>query len=121
MIKIFLICFIVLLFLSSSVSCYDVSNTKEADCITLSGTIAEIYEAGDKDIVIKLDGHNEHFYINRGLERGLDLNELTQTLKGREIEIKYPRKMRLMSPANSSAHILEMKFQGQPLFSEFAK
>jgi hypothetical protein len=44
----------------------------EKDCLSLKGMVSEVYEGGVNDVVFKLQGLDKEFYINRGLERGLD-------------------------------------------------
>lgn len=59
---------------------------EEKDCLILKGTGSEIYEAGTKEVVVKLNGLDKEFYINRGL----DLKKLPAELTNKEIVIKYP-------------------------------
>lgn len=40
---------------------------EEEDCEVLMGTVTEIHEGGVKDVVIKLRGYKQVFYINRGI------------------------------------------------------
>ena len=44
----------------------------EDRALVKSGTVTEIYEIGELDVVFKLAETDQRFYINRGLERGLE-------------------------------------------------
>ena len=90
----------------------------ENDCLSLRGLVTEINESGTKDVSFKLQGINKTFYVNRGLERGLDLDKLRGTLINEEIEIKYPKYWTPLDPTNSIRHISKIECKGQTIFTE---
>jgi len=90
----------------------------EDDCLSLKGTVSEVYEAGVKDVVFKLEGLDKQFYINRGLERGLDLERLRADLTHKEIIVKYPKYWTPLDPANSVRHVSKIVCDGKVVFSE---
>ena len=90
----------------------------EKDCLSLKGTVVEIYEAGVNDIVFKLEGLDKEFYVNRGLERGLDLAELRSQMTNKEILIKYPKYWTPLDPGNSTRHISKIECDGRIIFTE---
>src|SRR5688572_27572289 len=57
----------------------------EEDCLLTKGLVSQIYESGDKDISFRLHGREKIFYINRGLEQGLNLSKLKADLLNNEI------------------------------------
>jgi len=90
----------------------------EKDCLSLTGKVTDIYEGGVKDVVFKLEGFDREFYINRGLERGLELNNLRAQLINKEILIKYPKYWTLLDPGNSVRHISKIEHESQTVFTE---
>lgn len=76
------------------------------------------FEGGVKDVVFVLDGHKENYYINRGLEQGLTIDDLKQQLKGKEVTIKYPNYWSILDPSKSIRHIAKVEFEGKTIFSE---
>lgn len=52
-----------------------------------SGQVIEVKEGGDNDVVITLAGDSRVYYINRELERGIDLNRFSKQLKGEQIRL----------------------------------
>lgn len=54
-----------------------------------------------KDVAIVLEGDPRVYYINRGLERGLSLDQLTQQIQGNQVTL-HVIEMRLWSPLNPS-------------------
>lgn len=90
----------------------------EKDCLRLTGTVSDVYEAGVKDVVFKLQGLDRTFYINRGLEKGLDLTQLRADLTNQEIVILYPKYWTPLDPGNSVRHITKIECNGKTVFSE---
>lgn len=90
----------------------------EKDCLVLKGTVSEVYEAGTKDVIFKLDGFDKEFYVNRGLEKGMDLKKLRADLVNKEIVIKYPKYWTPLNPTNSIRHVSKIEFDGRTIFTE---
>ena len=90
----------------------------EKDCVSLKGTVSEIYEAGVSDVVFKLQEHDRTFYINRGLERGLNLKKLRTDLTNKKINILYPKYWTPLDPFNSVRHISKIECDGRTVFTE---
>jgi len=64
-----------------------VSASNEADCNVVKGTVVKIHEGGENDIVFRLKEDSKIYYINRGLEKGLTFEGLTEKVMDREITI----------------------------------
>ena len=91
---------------------------EEGECSTIKGTVVQIYEAGTRDVVFKLEGQRQKFYVNRGLQRGLKLQQLRAKLMGREITIKYPRYWTPLDPINHIRHISKLELDGKTIYTE---
>ena len=89
----------------------------EKDCLSFSGVVVNIYEGGVHDIVFRFRDNPKLYYINRGLERGLRLDSLSNLLQ-KEITIKYPKYWTPLDPGNASRHISKIEFEGRTIFSE---
>lgn len=88
----------------------------ERDCLIVKGRVIEIKEGGVNDIVLRLADQDQTFYVNRGLERGLELEKLKTELMDKEITIKYPKYWTPLG--NSSKHISKIESAGRTIFSE---
>ena len=88
----------------------------EKDCLIVRGTVIEITEVGVKDVVFRLAGQDRTFYVNRGLERGLELEKLRAELMDKEITIKYSKYWTPLG--NSSKHISKIEFSERTIFTE---
>lgn len=89
----------------------------ENELTVTNGTVAQILEGGENDIIFRLRETDERFYINRGLEQGLTIKELRQELLGSKITLKYPEYWSLLG-GGSTHHISKVEFQGRTIFSE---
>ena len=117
--KTYLIILAGLIFIATvTLSLRPVTVAAEQDCQSLTGTVTEIYEGGIRDVVFKLQGKKQTYYINRGLARGLVLNDLQNRLIGREIVIKYPEHWTLLDPNRTVVHVSKIEHGSQILFSE---
>jgi hypothetical protein len=114
----FLLSACVSLFAVAILSLRPVSIPEERDCLTARGIVTEISEGGVKDLVIRLSGRKEYFYVNRGLERELNLNDLKDQLTGKEILLKYANHWTPLDPARMSIHISKIEYRGRTLFTE---
>lgn len=92
----------------------------EAEAARTSGKVIQIWEASDKDIFFRLSGDPKRYYINRGLERGLDLSQLEADLMGHEVEFLYPSHWTPLDPGQKTIHLAALRKDGAYLFSEFA-
>lgn len=91
---------------------------EESGALISKGTVTKIYESGVKDVFFELKGIDKKFYVNRGLERGLNLDELQAELINKEIVIKYPKYWTPLDPDNSVRHISKVESEGRTIFTE---
>jgi hypothetical protein len=90
----------------------------ENKAISENGIVTEIYTNKGNDIVFILENTKRRFYINRGLENGLELNNLKQKLVGNPIVVKYPKYWTPLDWNNSVRHISKVEYNGEILFNE---
>jgi hypothetical protein len=77
---------------------------------TLKGTVTGVVCYGDtRDISFSVKGQSKSYYINHGMDKGLDCRALTDMLVGREAEISY------VSPVT---HINRLSYNGAVIYSE---
>jgi hypothetical protein len=87
----------------------------EEDCLVTKGIVASIQEGSSFDVVFTLHT-NQKFYINRGLENGLNIDTLRKNILLQEVTIKYPR---YASPFGSAAiHLSKLEHGDKILYSE---
>jgi hypothetical protein len=95
-----------------------VPKCKGENCLSFSGTVHRIFEGGENDVIFQFMESDRLFYINRGLEQGLILEELQNRLMGKELTVYYPRYWTPLDPRGSIKHVSTVEFDGQVLFDE---
>ena len=93
----------------------------EGECDQVTGVVAHVFEGSSYDVCFRLQDSDKLYYINRGLEQGLVLEELRRDLLGQEITLKYPRYWTPLDPANATRHVSKLEFGERVLFDETKK
>jgi hypothetical protein len=110
----------VLLFLATK-ACSPVPRSAEKACLVDEGVITQVEIAGTNDILFNLAENPKRYYINRGLERGLDFDQFKTRLIGRHVVVKYPRYWTPLDPLSRTRHIRKLESQDSIIYSEFKK
>ena len=89
------------------------------NCEIITG-IAESVRAGDGpgDVVVQIADDNAYYYINRGLDYGLHLPDLQESLVGQEVTVAYVRHWSTLNLAGRNRHIASISVAGQEIYSE---
>jgi len=107
----FIICILVCVCLNS----YVVQNPKLEECYIQTETIISIKEGSAFDIVFS-DIHGDHYYINRGLEMGLNLDSLNAKVLNKTVTLHLPN---LLGGLVISEHIAQLEVGEEIIFTEF--
>lgn len=89
-----------------------------SELLVAEGQVVKIFEGGTHDIAFRLKGDKTMYYINRGMEYGLNLEELQNELTGNNVTIKYPEHWTLLDPKNRVKHLCILEYNGKELFNE---
>ena len=92
-----------------------ISNPQPEDCEIKKQEIVEIKEGTSYDIVF-YTSDGERFYINRGLEQGLEIEALTTQLIGKKATFHLAK---VMGGLRTSDHIAQLALEEQIIFTEF--
>ena len=96
-----------------------VSILPEEECLVVTGEVEHIFEGGPYDVVFRLRNDPKRYYINRGLENGLDLQVLKNELLGKEVTLTYPDHWTPLDPKKTTIHISKVEFGNVIVYSEF--
>ena len=91
----------------------------EEKAVVVQGLVVDIFEGGVKDVVFKLNDDNSSYYINRGLEYGLIIEDFKEKLVGNQVILKYPQYWTPLDWNNKIRHISKLEFNDEVLFNEF--
>ena len=81
-IKITLVSFSLIILIIAVLIFRPVPIVSESNAISEIGIVREIYSNKGNDIIFVMENTDRRFYINRGLENGLELNNLKEKLIG---------------------------------------
>ncbi len=91
-----------------------INNVRAEDCIIKEIIITEIKEGSAFDVVL-YDNKEEVYYINRGLERGVDISVLEEKLLNKKATLHLYKFW-----FGASEHISQLEDDKEVLFSEFS-
>ncbi len=95
-----------------------IQNIEASQCAVAEGNVTAVFEGGEKDIVFKLNNRSGSYYVNRGMEKGLSLGALQDTLIGKPIKIWYVHNNSLLTFFSSTKHISRLDIAGTTAFNE---
>ena len=102
---------IAILFLLSS--CI-INNPKPEDCVVVDVKITKIALGSDHDVVFH-DNGTDFYYINKGLERGLNLDSLNTKVLNKTVTLHLAKVL----GGITSEHISQMTLGDEIIFTEF--
>ncbi|WP_111682356.1 hypothetical protein [Winogradskyella tangerina] len=91
-----------------------IQNPKPEDCAVIDVKISKISEGSSNDIVFHDDG-TDFYYINRGLERGLNLDSLKTKVLNKTVTLHLAKVM----GGVTSEHISQLALGDDIIFTEF--
>ncbi|PTM11683.1 MAG: hypothetical protein DA407_01070 [Bacteroidetes bacterium] len=90
-----------------------INNPKSEECQIIKITIKSITEGSSYDIMFH-DNGTDLYYINRGLERGLNLETLNAKVLNKTVTLHLPKLL-----FGTSEHIAQMAIGDDIIFTEF--
>ncbi|MBC8755539.1 hypothetical protein H2O64_12755 [Kordia sp. YSTF-M3] len=96
-----------------------VTTVNSDDCVLISGKIVSIEEGTSNDIQIRLENDSHYYYINRGLEKGVNLEQLSSKVLNKTVTLYCPNRWTIVSPDGIVPHISKMEKGTTVVYSEF--
>ena len=85
----------------------------------ISGQVETIGSPCCKDVGVRLRGDHHFYYINRGVESGVDVQALSQRLEGEQISMRViETRWSPLNPQKRTVPIAEIKYNGEVLYSK---
>ena len=91
---------------------------EEKDAITVEGVVVGVYETGANDVFFKLNEDDVRYYVNRGTELGLNVDNLREKLIGNQVVLKYPNYWTPLDWNNKIRHLSKIEFNNEIIFNE---
>lgn len=91
------------------------------DCISVDGVIIKVWgHEKSKDINIRI-GDGRHYYINRGLEKGLIESQFSKKIMNKEITIHYADHWTPLDPSGKVRHVARVSHGEEILYDEIVE
>ena len=91
-----------------------IQNPKPEECVVKTIKVTKITEGGVKDIVFH-DAGTDYYYINRGLEQGLNLDSLKTKVLNKTVTLHLAKVL----GGVTSEHISQIAFEDEIIYTEF--
>ena len=88
--------------------------------IVINTTVDRVTEGSGDNVILKLNNTSGVFYINHGLQKGLNLDTLQKELQNREVSVLYLKSNFFsgFSPVKGTKYITELKVGDRVIYSE---
>lgn len=88
--------------------------------IVINTTVEKVSEGSEDNVIFKLNNTSGIFYINHGLQKGLNLDTLQMELQNREVTVLYLKSNFFsgFSPVKGTRYITELKLGTKVIYSE---
>ncbi|WP_250433272.1 hypothetical protein [Hanstruepera flava] len=96
-----------------AISSLIIKDPKPEKCVVLTKKIVRITEGSSYDIVLS-DAGTDHYYINRGLEQGLNLDSLSAKVLNKTVTLHLPKLW-----LGTSEHIAQLAVGDDIIYTEF--
>ncbi|MEM9680836.1 MAG: hypothetical protein AAF901_10980 [Bacteroidota bacterium] len=90
-----------------------INNPQPEECDIVTAKIVKITEGSSYDIVFH-DTDSDFYYINRGLEQGLNLDDLNVKVLNKTVTLHLPK-----LALGTSNHIAQLAIGDEVIFTEF--
>lgn len=95
-----------------------IRNVQQEDVLEITGTVIKIEEASGYDIVITLENDSHYYYINRGLQLGLTIEELQNQLRNQEVTLYPIHRWTIFTRDGNMGHISKLMIGDSIIFNE---
>lgn len=95
-----------------------ISNVGPNDVVPVSGKVTVIYEGSGSDIYITIENIERPFYINRGLQLGLNLDSLNEQVLNKTVTLHCINRWTPFTTDGIHPHISKLQLNGQVIFNE---
>jgi len=82
------------------------------------GIVSAVYDSGNFDAGLRLQGDPNRYYINRGLQHRFTIEELRQTLLGKKARLYYVDQFIILDPHGRQRHINQIRLGKELVFTE---
>ncbi|WP_299435112.1 hypothetical protein [uncultured Aquimarina sp.] len=95
-----------------------IRNVQPDEVIEITGKVTQIKDGGGFDIAITLENDDHYYYINRGLEQGLTIEELQKELLNKKVTLYPIHRWTIFTRDKIMGHISKLMIEDRVIFNE---
>jgi len=95
-----------------------IRNVQSDDVLEIHGVVTKIEEGSGFDIVITLENDSHYYYINRGLQLGLTIEELQNQLLHKKVTLYSIHRWTIFTRDGNMGHIAKLIIGDHIIFNE---
>ena len=90
----------------------------EHTLVTDHGVVTEVYETALKDLVVKLQGRGETFYLDRKADNDLTFDQIRQKLLNKPVAIEYLDRWTPVEQPDERHYVSKLEHDGEIIFHD---
>lgn len=96
-----------------------VPKATEKNVIEVTGRVANLFEGTSYDVNIHLANEPHFYYINRGIEQGLSIEDLRRKLMHQTVSLAHVKHWTTLDPGNRSRQVARLVYNSKVIFSQY--
>ena len=90
----------------------------EKTLVTDHGIVAEVYETALKDLVVKLQGRGETYYLDRNASKGMTFDQFRDKLMNKPVMIHYLEGWSPIQEEEPRHYVSRLEHEGEIVFND---
>ncbi len=95
-----------------------VRNVQPDDVIEITGRVIDIKEAPGFDIVISLENDEHYYYINRGLQYDLTIEQLSTDILNKRVTLYAIKRWTIFTRDSNMGHVSKLMIHDNVIYNE---
>lgn len=95
-----------------------IMNVQPDDVMEVKGKVIGLKEGGGFDVMVRLENDDHRYYINRGLENGLTMEQLKQDILNKNVTLYPIERWTIFTPDKVMGHISKIMVEDKVIFNE---
>ena len=98
-----------------------VRNVQPDDVMKIEGVVTDIQEGPGFDIVITIKNDEHYYYINRGLQHRLTINQLQSKILNKKVTLYSIERWTIFTRDKNMGHISKLLIDDEVIFNEISQ
>lgn len=98
-----------------------VRNVQPDDVMKIEGVVTDIQEGPGFDIVITIKNDEHYYYINRGLQHHLTINQLQSKVLNKKVTLYTIERWTIFTRDKNMGHISKLMIDDEVIFNEISQ